>query len=85
MFGQQPLGHQRPYRLRQAGNRRGHAFGSHAYAYYLHHKYFEMNYGGDGLIPLDKWFGYWHDGTKHGEARMEARFQKKKARLNAAR
>lgn len=56
---------------------------SHAYAHYLHHKYFEVNYGGDGLIPLDKWFGYWHDGTKDGDARMEARFQKKKARLNA--
>ena len=56
---------------------------SHAYAHYLHHKYFEVNYGGDGLIPLDKWFGYWHDGTKAGEALMDARFEKKKARLNA--
>jgi sterol desaturase/sphingolipid hydroxylase (fatty acid hydroxylase superfamily) len=56
---------------------------SHAYAHYLHHKYFEVNYGGDGLIPLDKWFGYWHDGTKEAEARMDARFEKKKARLNA--
>ncbi len=56
---------------------------SHAYAHYLHHKYFEVNYGGDGLIPLDKWFGYWHDGTKASEALMEARFEKKKARLNA--
>ena len=27
---------------------------SHAYAHYLHHKYFEVNYGGDGLIPLDR-------------------------------
>ena len=58
---------------------------SHAYAHYLHHKYFEVNYGGDGLIPLDKWFGTWHDGTKEGEAMMQARFQKKKARLNARR
>jgi len=56
---------------------------SHAYAHYLHHKFFEVNYGGDGLIPLDKWFGYWHDGTKAGEELMEARFEKKKARLNA--
>jgi sterol desaturase/sphingolipid hydroxylase (fatty acid hydroxylase superfamily) len=56
---------------------------SHAYAHYLHHKYFEVNYGGDGLIPLDKWFGYWHDGSKEAEAVMNARFQKKKARLNA--
>jgi sterol desaturase/sphingolipid hydroxylase (fatty acid hydroxylase superfamily) len=56
---------------------------SHAWAHYLHHKYFEVNYGGDGLIPLDKWLGTWHDGTKDGETRMQARFQKKKARLNS--
>ncbi len=56
---------------------------SHAYAHYLHHKYFEVNYGGDGLIPLDKLTGSWHDGTKAGEALMQARFEKKMARLNA--
>ena len=61
----------------------GRTLDSHAYAHYLHHKYFEVNYGGDGLIPLDKWFGYWHDGSKDGEALMNARFQKKKARMNA--
>jgi len=61
------------------------ALDSHAYAHYLHHKYFEVNYGGDGLIPLDKWFGTWHDGTKEGDARMQARFEKKRARLNAKR
>jgi sterol desaturase/sphingolipid hydroxylase (fatty acid hydroxylase superfamily) len=59
------------------------AMTSHAWAHYLHHKYFEVNYGGDGLIPLDKWFGTWHDGTKAGEALMQARFAKKKARMNA--
>lgn len=59
------------------------ALDSHAYAHYLHHKYFEVNYGGDGLIPLDKWFGTWHDGTREGDAQMQARFQQKKARLNA--
>jgi sterol desaturase/sphingolipid hydroxylase (fatty acid hydroxylase superfamily) len=56
---------------------------THAYAHYLHHKYFEVNYGGDGLIPLDKWFGYFHDGSKEGDARMDARFEAKKARMNA--
>ncbi len=56
---------------------------SHAYAHYLHHKYFEVNYGGDGVIPLDRWFGSWHDGTPEGDAQMQARFEKKKARLNA--
>lgn len=56
---------------------------SHAYIHYLHHKYFEVNYGGDGLIPLDKWFGTWHDGSPEAEARMEARFALKRARMNA--
>ena len=51
------------------------------YAHYLHHKYFEVNYG-DGLIPLDKWFGTFHDGSKEGEERMNARYAAKKARLN---
>jgi sterol desaturase/sphingolipid hydroxylase (fatty acid hydroxylase superfamily) len=54
---------------------------SHAYAHYLHHKYFEVNYA-DGSVPLDKWFGTWHDGTKEGDRRMEARWQKKKDRMN---
>ena len=60
------------------------AIDSHAYVHYLHHKYFEVNYA-DGSIPLDKLFGTWHDGTKQGDALMQARFQAKKARMNAAR
>ena len=59
------------------------ALDSHAYIHYLHHKYFEVNYGGDGLVPLDKWFGTWHDGSKEGDARMEERFRKKRERMNA--
>jgi sterol desaturase/sphingolipid hydroxylase (fatty acid hydroxylase superfamily) len=55
---------------------------THAYIHYLHHKYFEVNYG-DGLIPFDKWFGTFHDGSKDGEVLMEARFERKRARLNA--
>ena len=42
----------------------------------------EVNYGGDGLIPLDKWFGTWHDGSKESDALMEARYEKKKMRMN---
>jgi len=60
------------------------AMDSHAYTHYLHHKYFEVNYGGDGLVPLDKWFGTWHDGTKEADEQMKERFRRKKARLNAA-
>ena len=33
------------------------------YNHYLHHKYFECNYG-ELTSPLDKWFGSFHDGTK---------------------
>jgi sterol desaturase/sphingolipid hydroxylase (fatty acid hydroxylase superfamily) len=58
------------------------AVDSHAYIHYLHHKYFEVNYG-DGLIPLDRWFGTFHDGSRQGEAQMEARHAAKKARLKA--
>jgi len=48
------------------------AFDSHAYIHCLHHKHFEVNYG-DGLIPFDKWFGTFHDGSREGEAQMRAR------------
>ena len=54
-----------------------------AYTHYLHHKFFEVNYG-DSLVPLDQWFGTWHDGTAEGDARMQARYEKRKAKANAA-
>jgi sterol desaturase/sphingolipid hydroxylase (fatty acid hydroxylase superfamily) len=58
------------------------AIDSHAYAHYLHHKYFEVNYG-DALIPLDRWFGTWHDGSAEGEARMQERYRKRKEKIAA--
>ena len=54
---------------------------THAYTHYLHHKHFEVNYG-DGLMPLDKLFGSWHDGTPEAQAAMEERFRRKVARAN---
>jgi sterol desaturase/sphingolipid hydroxylase (fatty acid hydroxylase superfamily) len=42
------------------------------YAHYLHHKYFEVNYA-DGAIPLDKWFGSFHDGSPEADAAMRRR------------
>jgi len=57
--------------------------GSHAYAHYLHHKYFEVNYCDNGVLPLDKWLGTWHDGSAEGDRLMQARFRKKKERVNA--
>jgi sterol desaturase/sphingolipid hydroxylase (fatty acid hydroxylase superfamily) len=38
---------------------------------------------GDSLIPLDRWFGTFHDGSKAGDAQMQARHAEKKARLKA--
>ncbi len=40
------------------------AFDTHAYMHYLHHKHFNVNYGGDGLVPFDIVFGTYHDGSK---------------------
>jgi sterol desaturase/sphingolipid hydroxylase (fatty acid hydroxylase superfamily) len=60
----------------------GSAIDTHAYAHYLHHKHFEVNYA-DGTTALDKLFGTWHDGTRESEALMQARYEKKVARLNA--
>ena len=51
-------------------------FDTHAFAHYLHHKYFECNYA-DGAIPLDRWFGTFHDGTKEGQEAMDKRFMAK--------
>jgi sterol desaturase/sphingolipid hydroxylase (fatty acid hydroxylase superfamily) len=56
---------------------------SHAYAHYLHHKYFEVNYSDNGTFPLDQIFGSWHDGSPEGDRLMRERFEKKKRRLNA--
>ena len=36
-----------------------------SYFHYLHHRYFECNYGKSGL-PLDKWFGTFSDGLPGG-------------------
>jgi len=45
---------------------------THGFAHYLHHKYFEVNYS-DGAVPLDRWFGSFHDGTPESLARIRAR------------
>jgi sterol desaturase/sphingolipid hydroxylase (fatty acid hydroxylase superfamily) len=43
-----------------------------SYAHYLHHKYFRVNYA-DGAIPLDKWFGTFHDGSEKAYEAMAKR------------
>jgi sterol desaturase/sphingolipid hydroxylase (fatty acid hydroxylase superfamily) len=55
------------------------AIESHAYDHYLHHKYFECNYA-DGVIPLDKWFGTFHDGSRESQEAMDERFMERARR-----
>jgi sterol desaturase/sphingolipid hydroxylase (fatty acid hydroxylase superfamily) len=54
------------------------------YAHYLHHKHFEVNYA-DGAIPLDKWFGTFHDGSPEAEALMRRRVKARMEGKRAAR
>jgi sterol desaturase/sphingolipid hydroxylase (fatty acid hydroxylase superfamily) len=44
------------------------------YAHYLHHRLFEVNYA-DGTIPMDKWFGSFHDGSAEADAALKVRRQ----------
>ena len=47
------------------------------FAHYLHNRYFECNYGGD-IVPFDRWFGTFHDGSPEGHARMQGRWGAKR-------
>ena len=60
------------------------AIDTHSYEHYLHHKFFECNYA-DGVIPIDKWFGTFHDGSKEAEERMNRRFMERAAKQAAKR
>jgi sterol desaturase/sphingolipid hydroxylase (fatty acid hydroxylase superfamily) len=51
----------------------GVAVKTHDFFHYLHHKYFECNYGADGVLPLDKWFGTFNDGTQASTDAMNKR------------
>jgi sterol desaturase/sphingolipid hydroxylase (fatty acid hydroxylase superfamily) len=42
------------------------------YFHNLHHRYFEVNYG-MLLLPLDKWFGTFHDGSMEAHEQMKNR------------
>ncbi|PTX56423.1 C-5 sterol desaturase [Litoreibacter ponti] len=39
--------------------------------HYLHHRYHSVNFG-ENAVPLDKWFGSFHDGTPEADARFRA-------------
>ena len=42
------------------------------YALEVHHRYFEVNYG-MLLLPMDKWFGTFHDGSMEAHEEMKSR------------
>ena len=50
--------------------------GTGNYYHYLHHKYFECNYG-NPVAPLDKWFGTFHDGSDAAHALMKKRLSER--------
>ena len=54
------------------------------YFHYLHHKHFECNYGND-LMPIDAWFGTFHDGSKSAEEKMNQRFMERAKRMGKVR
>ncbi len=43
------------------------------YYHYLHHKFFKVNFGDSLLIPLDRFFGTFHDGTRKVPATKQNR------------
>jgi sterol desaturase/sphingolipid hydroxylase (fatty acid hydroxylase superfamily) len=50
------------------------------YMHYLHHKYFKVNYG-NGVLPFDRWFGTFHDGSDQATEAFKRRArQRVKAR-----
>lgn len=65
------LGHGGFHKLVTGKNEKG--INSDNYFHYLHHRYFTVNYGHES-VPLDKWFGSFHDGSsKAHEAMLERR------------
>lgn len=47
---------------------------SNSYFHYLHHKYFECNYGGT-IAPMDQIFGTFHNGSMEAQEKMQQRMR----------
>jgi len=45
---------------------------TYGYTHYLHHRYFEVNYGGDA-VPIDRWMGTFHDGSAKAQEALKKR------------
>jgi sterol desaturase/sphingolipid hydroxylase (fatty acid hydroxylase superfamily) len=54
------------------------------YTHYLHHKYFEVNYGAEQFIPMDKWFGTFHDGSEEAQEAMTKRLRRRSNKASHA-
>lgn len=52
------------------------------YFHYLHHRYFEVNYG-DRMLPFDEWFGTAHDGSPESDELLFKRLKARKLRKGA--
>ena len=52
------------------------------YAHYLHHRLVDVNYA-DGTIPLDKWFGSFHNGSPEADEALKQRRIKMRLRANS--
>ena len=50
------------------------AMDTHSYAHYLHHRYFNCNYA-DGVVPLDRWLGTFHDGSPEAQKHLQDRLR----------
>jgi sterol desaturase/sphingolipid hydroxylase (fatty acid hydroxylase superfamily) len=69
------LGHAGFHKLVTTGER---GLMADSYFHYLHHRFFTVNYGVES-VPLDKWFGSFHDGSPQAHAAMLARRRSPKA------
>jgi sterol desaturase/sphingolipid hydroxylase (fatty acid hydroxylase superfamily) len=49
------------------------SFATDNYYHYLHHKFFRVNFGDPLLIPLDRFFGTFHDGTRRVPGVLDTR------------
>ena len=68
------LGHTGFHRFATVGDK---SMSGDNYFHYLHHRYFTANYGVPD-VPLDYWFGTWHDGSPEDHAKMLAKREKGK-------
>jgi sterol desaturase/sphingolipid hydroxylase (fatty acid hydroxylase superfamily) len=51
--------------------------------HYLHHRYFNVNYGG-GIVPIDKWVGTFYDGSEAGAETLRRLARNRVMRLRGA-